>query len=186
MKILILKILPALALLSGPAISLAQTDDYRDQGTIDATFKTELLNLGFENGEYPASEPKFEITDNFIHIKFVSALKPDGTVATGQVTVDITTDDVVQASALACAATINQLKMAAGGDLSRIRKIANIRYTTFTVADWWDYIPGSNSCSEMILRVFGKSAGSHTRHAEGHGTSEGNETYRIEMLAYLK
>lgn len=176
----------ALALISGPAVSLAQSNDYRDRTTIDDAFKAELINLGFENGEYPDATPKYEVNDNFIHIKSVSALKPDGTIATGQVPVDVTTDDVVHASALACAATINQLKMAAGGDLSRIRKVANIRYTTFTVADWWDYIPGSNSCSEMILRVFGNSAGSHTRHAEGHGVSEGDETYRIEMLAYLK
>ncbi len=175
-----------LALILGPVSVWAQSDDYRDQATIDAAFKAELVILGFENGEYPDAAPKFEVTDNFIHVKSVSALKPDGTIAQGQVTVDVTTEDVVHASALACAATINQLKIAASGDLSRIRKVANIRYTTFTVADWWDYIPGSNSCSEMILRVFGKSAGAHTRHAEGHGTSEGNETYRIEMLAYLK
>lgn len=176
----------ALALSLGPVAVWAQDSDYRDQAAIDAAYKAELINLGFENGDYPAAEPAFEVTDNFIHIKSVSALKPDGTIVQGQVTVDVTTEDVVHASALACAASINQLKMAAGGDLSRIRKVANIRYTTFTVADWFDYIPGSNSCSEMILRVFGRSAGAHTRHAEGHGISEGNETYRIEMLVYLK
>lgn len=186
MKIFLVKLSTVLALLLGPAVSLAQSDDYRDQATIEAAFKAELDVLGFENGEYPDVDPAFDVTGNFIHLKSISALAPDGSYLQGNVPTDVTTEDVVHASALACAASINQLKMAAGGDLSRIRKVANIRYTTLTVPEYFDYIPGSNSCSEMILRVFGSAAGAHTRHAEGHATSIGNQTFRIEMLAYLK
>ena len=82
--------------------------------------------------------------------------------------------------------SINQLRMAADGDLSRIRKIANIRYKTLTIKDYFDYIPASNSCSTMMLRVFGNSAGAHTRHAEGQAETEGNQTFQIEMYVYLK
>lgn len=164
----------------------AQSEDYRDMETIDAAFKAELINLGFETGQYPDVAPAFNLTDKLIHTEATSALAPDGTIMQGHVPTDVTTEDVVHASALACAASINQLKMAANGDLSKIGKVANIRYKTLTVPDYFDYIPASNSCSQMILRVFGKSAGSHTRHAEGQATTKGNQTFQIEMLVYLK
>ncbi len=164
----------------------AQSDGFRDKETIDAAFMAELINLGFENGEYPDVEPGFTITENLIRTEPTSALAPDGSITQGHVPTDVTTEDVVHASALACAASINQLKMAAGGDLSNIRKIANIRYKTLTVKEYFDYIPASNSCSTMMLRVFGDTAGSHTRHAEGQATTAGNQTFQIEMLVYLK
>lgn len=164
----------------------AQSDDYRDKETIDAAFMAELINLGFEGGQYPNSTPAFTITDNLILTDAASAVDPDGTILQGHVPTLVTTEDVVRASALACAASIDQLRMAAGGDLSKIRKVANIRYKTLTVPEYFDYIPASNSCSEMILRVFGKSVGSHTRHAEGQATTKGNQTFQIEMYVYLK
>lgn len=164
----------------------AQSGSFPDQETIDAAFKAELINLGFENGEYPDVPAQYQITDQLIHLTKISALGPDGKIIQGFVPTDRTTEDVVQASALACAASINQLKMAAGGDLSNIRKIANIRYTTQTIPSYFDYIPASNSCSTMMLRVFGDNVGSHTRHAEGQMDTEGNQTFQIEMYVYLK
>lgn len=167
-------------------LTSAQSDDYRDKETIDAAFMAELINLGFEGGQYPNTAPAYTITDNLILTDAASAVAPDSTILQGHVPTVVSTEDVVRASALACAASINQLNMAAGGDLSKIRKVANIRYKTLTVPEYFDYIPASNSCSEMILRVFGKSAGSHTRHAEGQATTKGNQTFQIEMYVYLK
>lgn len=171
--------------------AIAQSADnaengYRDKETIDAAFKAELINLGFENGIYPDVPSGFNITENLIKTDATSALAPDGTIMQGHVPTDVTTEDVVHASALACAASINQLKMAANGDLSNIRKIANIRYKTLTIKDYFDYIPASNSCSTMMLRVFGETVGSHTRHAEGQASTKDNQTFQIEMYVYLK
>ena len=178
----------ALALLLGPTNLLAQTDDYRDKASIDAAFKAELEQLGFEMGEYPQTQDNngYTVTDNLIHILAASALAPDGSIQKGHVPNVASQENVVHASSLACAASINILKNAAGGDLSRIRKVANIRYKTLTVPEYFDYVPASNACSEMMVRVFGRSAGTHTRHAEGLETSEGNQTFQIELVAYLK
>ena len=38
----------------------------------------------------------------------------------------------------------------------------------------------------MMVRVLGNSAGTHTRHAEGLATSDDNQTFQIELMAYLK
>lgn len=188
MKNILTHISITLALLLGPANLLAQTDDYRDKASIDAAFKGELDALGFENGEYPNSQNDdgYTVTDNRIHIEEASALAPDGSVQKGHVPDVASQEQVVHASALACAASINMLKNAAGGDLSRIRKVANIRYKTLTVPEYFDYVPASNACSEMMVRVLGRSAGTHTRHAEGLETSTDNQTFQIELTAYLK
>lgn len=166
--------------------SSAQSDDYRNKEAIDAAFMAELINLGFEDGQYPDVAPAFTVNDNLILTEAASALAPDESIMQGHVPTNVTTEDVMRASALACAASINQLKMAANGDLSNIRKIANIRYKTLTVKYYFDYIPASNSCSEMMLRVFGDTVGSHTRHAEGQATTKDNQTFQIEMYVYLK
>jgi hypothetical protein len=188
MKNNVTKITISLLLLFGPTILFAQTDDYRDKSGIDAAFKAELETLGFENGVYPEIQDNddYTITDNLIHISVASALAPDGSIQRGHVPHVASQEDVVHASALACAASINILKKAAGGDLSHIRKVANIRYKTLTVPEYFDYVPASNACSEMMVRVFGRSAGTHTRHAEGLENSDGNQTFQIELVAYLK
>lgn len=183
-----LKIILTLLVLLIPLKLMAQSgeSDYRDKQTIDAAFKAELATLGFENGEYPELEPLYTIKDKLIQLPAMSAIAPDGSILQGAVPNDVSTEDVVRASAFACAASINQLKMAAGGDLSRIQKIANIRYKTLTIPEYFDYIPASNSCSQMMLKVFGRFVGAHTRHAEGQIITEGNQTFQIEMQVYLK
>ena len=188
MKKNLTQILIAFFLLLEPANLLAQTDDYRDKSSIDEAFKLELDALGFENGEYPKTKSNYgyQVTDNFIHIPTAPALAPDGSIQKGHVPNIASQNEAIHASSLACAAAINLLKDAANGDLSRIRKVANIRYRTLTVPEYFNYVPTSNACSEMMVRVLGNSAGTHTRHAEGLATSDDNQTFQIELMAYLK
>ena len=166
--------------------------DFKDKMSLDAAFKNELIALGFENGEYPTdqavntSDQSYKITGNLIHLAGTSALAPDGTVMQGRVEAGDTSPALVNASSLACAASINHLKNAAGGDLSLIRKVANIKYKTLTVPGYFDYVPTSNACSEMMVRVFGKTVGAHTRFAIGLFEEPNNETFQIEIVAYLK
>lgn len=177
-----------------PLNLMAQSNDadYKDKVSIDAAFKSELEALGFKNGQYPVAQEagisgqSYEVTDNLIYLAGSSALAPDGSILQGRISAGDTSLELVNASSLACAASINHLKSAAGGDLSQIRKVANIKYKTLTVPEYFDYVPTSNACSEMMVRVFGRTVGAHTRFAIGLVEAPNNESFQIEIVAYLK
>ena len=160
--------------------------DYRDKMTIDAAYKKELLELGFKDGKY------LDIADNesshhpYVLVGKVTALRPDGTALKGRVPTAVSQQDLLVASRLACVGAINVIKNAAGGDLSRVRKVANIRYLTLSEPEYIDYAPVSNECSTLMVRVFGQTVGSHTRFAIGLVSSANNESYKLNLIAYLK
>lgn len=165
---------------------------YKDKMTIDADYKKELLDLGFKDGKYPdiphkeTSYQPYSLINNIIYTSGVSAVRPDGTILKGRVPTDVSQEQLINASKLSCVRAIHHLKNAAGGDLSRIRKIANIRYLTLSEREYIDYAEVSNACSTMMVRVFGQTVGSHTRFAIGLVSSPMNETFKINVIAYLK
>ena len=166
--------------------------DYRDKMTIDAAYKKELLELGFKDGEYldiaddAISHHPYVLVGKVIHTAEVSALRPDGTALTGRVPTDVSQEDLLVASRLACVGAINVIKDAVGGDLSRVRKVANIRYLTLSEPEYIDYALVSNECSTLMVRVFGQTVGSHTRFAIGLVSSANNESFKLNLIAYLK
>jgi len=166
--------------------------DYKDKMTIDADYKKELLALGFKDGKYlelkdtAISHHPYVVVNKVVHTAEVSALRPDGTTLKGRVPTDVNQEDLFVASRLACVGAINVIKQAAGGDLSRVRKIANIRYLTLSEPEYIDYALVSNECSTLMVRVFGQTVGSHTRFAMGLVASPNNESFKLNLIAYLK
>lgn len=166
--------------------------DYRDKMTIDAAFKKELIALGFEDGkyldrdEYSDAHQPYIVSGNIIHTAGISAFRPDGTTLQGRVPSEVSQEDLYVASRLACVGAIHHIRNAAGGDFSKVRKIANIRYFTLSEPEYIDYALVSNECSTLMVRVFGQTVGSHTRFAVGLVSSPGNESFKINVIAYLK
>ena len=166
--------------------------NYRDKETIDAAFKKELIELGFKGGVYPELVKKasvnlpYVVMDKVIHSQNVSAIRPDGTTLKGRIPTDVNQQQLINASKLSCVGAINIIKNAADGDLSQVRKIANIRFLTLSAPEYTDYAEVSNACSEMMVRVFGQTVGSHTRFAIGLVSSPMNETFKLNLVAYLK
>lgn len=166
--------------------------DYKDKMTIDADYKKELLALGFKDGKYlemhetAVSHHPYVVMNKVVHTAEVSALRPDGTTLKGRVPTDVSQEDLLVASRLACVGAINVIKQAAGGDLSGVRKIANIRYLTLSEPEYIDYALVSNECSTLMVRVFGQTVGSHTRFAIGLVSSQNNESFKLNLIAYLK
>ncbi len=165
---------------------------YKDKITIDADYKKELLALGFNNGEYlklkneAISHHPYVVMDKVVHTAEVLALRPDGTSLKGSVPSNVSQEDLLVASRLACVGAINVIKQAADGDLSRVRKIANIRYLTLSEPEYIDYALVSNECSTLMVRVFGQVVGSHSRFAIGLVASPNNESFKLNLIAYLK
>lgn len=166
--------------------------DYKDKMTIDADYEKELLALGFKDGKYlevadkAISHHPYVVVNKVIHTAEVSARRPDGTILTGKVPTDVSQEDLLVASRLACVGVINVIKQAADGDLSQVRKIANIRYLTLSEPEYVDYALVSNECSTLMVRVFGQTVGSHTRFAMGLASSPNNESFKLNLIAYLK
>lgn len=174
------------------SMDMSNSENYKDKMAIDADYKKELIKLGFKDGKYPdmpnnkASYQPYSIVNNIIHTSGVSAVRPDGTILKGRIPTDVSQKQLINAADLSCVRAIYHLKNAAGGDLSRIRKIANIRYLTLSEREYIDYVDVSNACSTMMVRVFGQTVGSHTRFAIGLVSSPMNETFKINVVAYLK
>ena len=172
--------------------TLAQTDDYWDKETIDAAYKKELIDLGFKDGKYldlknnSNSHHPYVVVNNVIHTAEVAALRPDGTHLKGRVPSQVSQEQLLVASKLSCVGAINVLKDAAGGDLSKIRKVANIRYLTLSDPEYIDYALVSNECSTLMVRVFGQTVGSHTRFAIGLVSSPNDLSFKLNLIAYLK
>ncbi|MBT5074813.1 MAG: RidA family protein [Kordiimonadaceae bacterium] len=166
--------------------------EYWDKSTIDAAFKKELIALGFEDGkyldrdEYTSAHQPYIVSGNIIHTASISAFGPDGTALQGKIPTDVSQEELYVASRLACVGAIHHIRNAAGGDLSKVRKIANIRYLTLSEPEYIDYALVSNECSTLMVRVFGQTVGSHTRFAVGVVASPNNESFKINVIAYLK
>lgn len=184
--------------LSFPTTLMAQSNemnndaDYKDRTSIDAAFKKELMELGFKDGAYPdvdestSAHLPYVLINKVVHTQNVSATRPDGTTLKGRVPTDVNQQQLINASKLSCVGAINLIKNAADGDLSQVRKIANIRFLTLSASEYTDYADVSNACSEMMVRVFGSTVGSHTRFAIGLVSSPMNETFKLNLVAYLK
>ena len=148
--------------------------------------------MPFKDGKYlevpdtALSHHPYVVVNKVIHTAEVSARRPDGTILTGKVPTDVSQEDLLVASRLACVGVINVIQQAADGDLSRVRKIANIRYLTLSEPEYIDYAPVSNECSTLMVRVFGQAVGSHTRFAMGLASSPNNESFKLNLVAYLK
>tara|TARA_R110002096_G_scaffold415163_1_gene616651 strand:+ start:37927 stop:38526 length:600 start_codon:yes stop_codon:yes gene_type:complete len=195
LKITLVILASALALQSkvmAQAGDVSSGADYKDKMMIDADYKKELLALGFKDGKYlelnetSISHHPYIVVNKVVHTAEVSALRPDGTALKGRVPTDVSQEDLLVASRLACVGAINVIKHAAGGDLSRVRKIANIRYLTLSEPEYIDYALVSNECSTLMVRVFGQTVGSHTRFAMGLVSSPNNESFKLNLIAYLK
>lgn len=172
--------------------SSAVAQDYWDKMTIDAAYENELIALGFEDGkyidrgEYSDAHQPYIVSGNIIHTAGISAYRPDGSTLQGRVPSEVSQEELYVASRLACVGAIHHIRNAAGGDLSKVRKIANIRYLTLSEPEYIDYALVSNECSTLMVRVFGQTVGSHTRFAVGLVSSENNESFRINVIGYLK
>ena len=171
---------------------IAQSNDYWDKETIDAAFKKELMDLGFKDGKYldlkynSATHHPYVVFNNVIHTAEVPALRPDGTALQGRVPSQVSQEQLLVASRLSCVGAINVIKNAVGGDLSKVRKIANIRYLTLSDPEYIDYALVSNECSTLMVRVFGQTVGSHTRFAIGLTSSQDDVSFKLNLIAYLK
>jgi len=111
--------------------------------------------------------------------------KKDGKPWVGQLGRDMDTA-TGQAAARAIAIDLmGTLAAAAGGDLSRVKRIVKLISLVNSTADYTEHHLVTNGCSQLLGDVFGPTVGAHARSAFGVAQLPMGACVEIEMTAEL-
>lgn len=185
--------LTAALLLAACAVSgFAQQQQAQQQpaSTIESRLKTELLALGFPEGQLPVLKPAFgNYVDavkvgNMLYLSSAAPQRPDGQFVKGRVPDQVSVADAMVAARLACVRQIARLKLVLG-DLNQVQRIVYVRGKVFSQADFTDQTKVTDACSALYVSVFGE-AGRHARTTEGIVASPFGVAVEMETFVELK
>lgn len=122
----------------------------------------------------------YVLANGFLYLSGQGPRRPDGTMATGKVGSEVSTE---QAYLDAQLTGLNLLAVAhmALGDLARVRRVVKVLGMVNGVPDFADHPKVINGCSDLFVNVFG-DAGKHARSAVGMGSLPGRITVEIEVI----
>lgn len=122
----------------------------------------------------------FVLANGFLYLSGQGPRRPDGTMATGKVGSEVSTE---QAYLDAQLTGLNLLAVAhmALGDLARVRRVVKVLGMVNGVPEFADHPKVINGCSDLFVNVFG-DAGKHARSAVGMGSLPGRITVEIEVI----
>ena len=109
----------------------------------------------------------FTRTGNLVYISGQIPKHTDGSVISGTVGADMDVEGGQEAAKLATVNLISQMTAACGGDLSKVRKIVKVEGFVKAASDFAAHPKVINGCSDLLVAVFGKEVGAHTRFAVG-------------------
>jgi enamine deaminase RidA (YjgF/YER057c/UK114 family) len=141
------------------------------------------LGIAIPNPAAPvANYVGFVRTGNLVFVSGQLPLQDGHVMHPGQLGKDVSPDDAKQAARQCAINIIAQLKVACGGDLSRIKRI--VKLTGFVAcAPMFNGHPGIiNGASDLFADVFG-DAGKHARAAVGVSSLPLNAAVEIEAVA---
>lgn len=186
--------LTAALLLAACAVSgFAQQQQQAQQqpaSTIESRLKTELLALGFPEGQLPVLKPAFgNYVDavkvgNMLYLSSAAPQRPDGQFVKGRVPDQVSVADAMVAARLACVRQIARLKLVLG-DLNQVQRIVYVRGKVFSQADFTDQTKVTDACSALYVSVFGE-AGRHARTTEGIVAGPFGVAVEMETFVELK
>ncbi len=142
-----------------------------------------LAELGLTLPE--PSTPKFTYRafkrdGHTVYISGQGPLKPDGTVHTGKVGADVTTEEAAGHAKLVALQLLAVAKAAAGGDLDKVEFLKLLGMVN-AVPDFGEQPKVINGCSDLLVVVLG-DRGTHARSAVGMGSLPGGMTVEIEAV----
>ncbi|MEO7954091.1 MAG: RidA family protein [Polaromonas sp.] len=110
--------------------------------------------------------------------------KRDGKVITGQFGKNVSTEEGKAAARAVAIDLLGTLQAAAGGDLSRVKRIVKLMSLVNSTADFTEQHLVTNGCSELLAEVLG-DAGKHARSAFGVAQIPLGACVEIELIAEL-
>jgi enamine deaminase RidA (YjgF/YER057c/UK114 family) len=122
----------------------------------------------------------YVLANGFLYLSGQGPRRPDGTMATGKVGAEVSTE---QAYLDAQLTGLNLLAVAhlALGDLARVRRVVKVLGMVNAVPDYPDHPKVINGCSDLFVNVLG-DAGRHARSAVGMGSLPGRISVEIEAI----
>jgi enamine deaminase RidA (YjgF/YER057c/UK114 family) len=106
--------------------------------------------------------------DGLLHLSGQLPFRADGSLITGRLGDDLTTEDGISA-ARACAIMLLAQTQAVLGDLARVRRVLKLGVFVNSAADFIDQPKVANGASQLMQDVFG-DIGRHARSAVGVAT----------------
>lgn len=127
----------------------------------------------------------YVITGNLVSISGQLPMGPDGPIFTGKVGVEVTPEQAIEAAKYCALNIIAQLKLALGGDLTRVKQI--VRLGGFVnCTDGFSGQPAIiNGASDLMVELFGEN-GRHSRAAVGVNALPLNVPVEIDALIEIK
>ncbi len=146
-----------------------------------------LAELGIKLPEPPApvaSYVPYVISGKQVFISGQVTLEAGALKYVGTVGKDLTLEDGRAAARLCAVNLLAQLKAAAGGDLSKVKRCVRLGVFVNAVPGFTQHPEVANGASDLMLEVFG-DAGRHARAAVGAGSLPRNVAVEVEAVFEL-
>lgn len=106
--------------------------------------------------------------------------KPDGSLMTGKVGLDVTTEEAAEHAKLVALQLLAVARVAAGGDLDKVEFLKVLGMVNGT-PEFGEQPKVINGCSDLLVAVLGER-GTHARSAVGMGSLPFGMTVEIEAV----
>ncbi len=146
------------------------------------TPEEKLKSLGLELPKVPtpvANYVPFKVDGRTIYLSGQGPRRPDGTLMTGRVGEDISTEEAYKCARLIGLGLLAAAKLAAG-DLAKV-EVLKLLGMVNAVPGFGDQPKVINGCSDLFVEVLGER-GRHARSAVGMGSLPSNMPVEIEAI----
>jgi len=152
---------------------------------MSAESKLAELNLELPDAPAPAGvySPVVQV-DNIAYVSGHGPLLPDGSMITGKVGADLSTEEGKNAARQVGLTILATLKSQLGS-LDRVERVVKALGMVNAAPDFGQHPQVINGFSELMVDVFGES-GRAARSAVGMGSLPGNIAVEIEVILQLK
>lgn len=145
--------------------------------------KLKALNITLADPATPAAAyVMYAQTGNLVFLSGHISKNADGSVNTGLLGRDKTTEQGKAAARAVAIDLIGTLQAAVGGDLHRVKRIVKVMSLVASTPDYKEQHLVTNGCSELLGDVFG-DAGKHARSAFGVASLPLGACVEIELIA---
>ena len=125
------------------------------------------------------------IAGNLVFMSGCGPRRPDNSAITGKVGTDLTTEQAYDAARLVGLNMLANIK-AVVGDLDRVKQIVKVLGMVNAAPDFKEHPKVINGFSDLMVEVFGETAGRGGRSAVGMGSLPNQIAVEVEMVLELK
>ncbi|EPY36765.1 endoribonuclease L-PSP [Strigomonas culicis] len=106
-------------------------------------------------------------------------------MSVGKLGADVSLEEGQKAARVCGINIIGAINSALGGDLTKVKRIVKICCFVNSTADFTEQHLVANGCSDLLVEVFGKEVGAHSRCAVGMGQLPLGASVEIDAIVEL-